>query len=198
MEVIGKSKAHVVVDSCLNESTIYFADHEKILKCNPYCSNVTYLKDHDIFQWVFKVDDPRNNPITAIFFVRQIEDSFSLDDSYGQQFISRVKNPDHLHSTGKRIRYENVVEYPQLESIAQHTFIGKANSEICLFHQKDNRTSVYFDTDIILDFELSWPLNLMPEGVLKFMSEAVMSKIIQQAAESMLCQVQADICCSVR
>ncbi len=36
----------------------------------------------------------------------------------------------------------------------------------------------------------------MPEGVLKFMTEAVMSQIMQQATESMLCQVQSDICCT--
>jgi len=36
----------------------------------------------------------------------------------------------------------------------------------------------------------------MPEGVLKFMTEAIMSKIMQQATESMLCQVQADLCCT--
>jgi hypothetical protein len=56
---------------------------------------------------------------------------------------------------------------------------------------------VHFETDIALDFQLSFPLNLMPEGVLKFMSEAIMSQIMQQATESMLCQVQSDICCFV-
>ncbi|MEI6757733.1 MAG: DUF1997 domain-containing protein [Chlorobium sp.] len=196
MEVIGKSKAHVVLDSCLHDSTIYFADHEKILKCNPYCSNVKYIIDRDIFQWIFQVADPRDNPITAVFFVRQLEDTFSLDDSYGQQFATRIKNPSHLHGTGKRIRWENVLEYPEFEKTSPHTFIGKASSEICLLHQKDNRTSVYFDTDITLDFELSFPLNLMPEGILKFMTEAVMSQIMQQATESMLCQVKSDICCT--
>lgn len=196
MEVIGKSKAHVVLDSCLHESTIYFADHEKLLKCNPYCSNVKYFMDLDIFQWIFQVSDPRNNPITAVFFVRQHEESFSLDDSYGQKVADRVNNRAHLDGKGKRIRWENVHEYPEFEVTSPHTFIGKASSEICLLHQKDNRTSVYFDTDISLDFDLSFPLNLMPEGIIKFMSEAVMSQIMQHATESMLCQVQSDICCS--
>ena len=55
------------------------------------------------------------------------------------------------------------------------------------------RTEVHFETDITLDFELSFPLNLMPEGILKYMTEAIMSKIMQQATESMLCQVQNDL-----
>lgn len=197
MEVVGKSKAHIVLDSCLHESGVYFANHEKLLKSNPYCSNVKYLIDLDIFQWIFQVADPRSNPITAVFFVRQHEESFSLDDSYGQTFAAaRVKNRDHYNGKAKRIRWEAVHDYPAFEKTSPHTFIGKASSEICLLHQHDNKTSVYFDTDICLDFELSFPLNLMPEGILKFMTETIMSQIMQQATESMLCKVQADICCT--
>ncbi len=196
MEVVGKSKAHVVLDSCFHESILYFSDHEKLLKCNPYCSNVKYLKDLDIFQWIFEVADPRNNPITAVFFVRQREEVFSFDDIYGQQLASRVQNRAHLNGTGKRIRWEAVPDHPEIELVSPNSFIGQASSEICLLHQHDGRTSVYFDTDIALDFDLSFPLNLMPEGILRFMTEAVMSQIMQQATESMLCQVQSDICCT--
>lgn len=196
MEVIGKSNAHIILDSCLHESTVYFSDHEKLLKCNPYCTNVRYYRDHDIFQWVFEVNDPRNHPITAVFFVRQHEEIFSLDDSFGKNFVSRLKNEDHFNRSAKRIRWDHVQETPSFETGNPHTFVGKANSEICLLHHKDNRTSVFFDTSITLDFQLTFPLNLMPEGILKFMSEALMSQIMQQATESMLCRVQSDICCS--
>ncbi|NTW69495.1 MAG: DUF1997 domain-containing protein [Chlorobiaceae bacterium] len=196
MEVVGKSNVHIVLDSCLHESTIYFSDHEKLLKCNPYCRNVKYHVDLDIFQWVFQVNDPRNNPITAVFFVRQHEEAFTLDDSNGQKFVSRLKPGMHYDGKGKRIRWEAVVDHPEFDAVDPHTFVGKASSEICLLHHKDNRTSVFFDTDIALDFEISFPLNLMPEGILKFMSDAIMSQIMQQATESMLCQVQSDICCA--
>jgi hypothetical protein len=196
MEVVGKSKAHVVLDSCLHESILYFSDHTKLMNCNPYCSNVKYLIELDMFQWVFQVADPRNNPITAVFFVRQVEEAFSFEDSYGQQLAARVKNMALLNGNGKRIRMEAVHDYPQFDADDPHTFVGKASSEICLLHQHDGRTSVYFDTNIALDFDLSFPLNLMPEGILRFMSEVVMSQIMQQATESMLCQVQSDICCS--
>ena len=199
MEVVGKSNAHIVLDSCLHESSIYFADHEKLIKCNPYCTNVKYFMELDIFQWVFQVADPRNNPIPAVFFVRQQEESFSLDDpgdDYGKNFVAKLKNESHFHAKAKRIRWSPVLEYPEYESESPNTFIGKASSEICLLHQKDDRTSVYFDTDIYLDFNLSFPLNLMPEGILKFMTETIMSQIMQKATESMLCQVKSDICCS--
>ncbi len=195
MEVTGKSKAHVVLDSCFHESGTYFADHEKLIKCNPYCSNVKYFADLNIFQWTLQADDPRKNPITAVFFVRQHEEFFSLDDTYGQAFVAaRVKNRASYNGRGKRIRWEAVHDYPVFDKTSPNTFVGKASSEICLLHQHDDRTSVYFDTDICLDFELSFPLNLMPEGILKFMTETVMSQIMQQATESMLCKVQADIC----
>ncbi len=199
MEVVGKSNAHIVLDSCLHESSIYFADHEKLIKCNPYCTNVKYFMDLNIFQWVFEVADPRSHPITAVFFVRQEEEVFSLDDpqdDYGKNFVAKLKNGSHFHSKAKRIRWSPVHEYPEFESASPHTFIGKASSEICLLHQKDDKTSVFFDTDIFLDFDISFPLNLMPEGILKFMTEAIMSQIMQKATESMLCQVKSDICCS--
>ena len=197
MEVVGKSKAHIVLDSHFHESGIYFADHEKLIMCNPYCSNVKYLKDLGIFQWIFQVADPRSNPIIAVFFVRQHEENFTLDDSYGKAFAeASVKNRAPYNGKGKRIRWEAVQDHPEFEKSSPHTFIGKASSEICLLHQHDDKTSVYFDTDICLDFEISFPLSLMPEGILKFMSEAIMSQIMQQATESMLCKVQADITCT--
>ncbi len=199
MEVVGKSNAHIILDSCMHESSIYFANHEKLIKCNPYCTNVKYFMELDIFQWVFQVADPRSHPITAVFFVRQQEESFSLDDpddTYGQMFSAKLTKGTPFHSKAKRIRWSPVHEYPEFESDTPNTFIGKASSEICLLHQKDDRTSVFFDTDITLDFDLSFPLNLMPEGILKFMSDTIMSQIMQQATESMLCQVKSDICCS--
>ena len=155
--------------------------------------------DLNIFQWVFEVADPRSHPITAVFFVRQEEEVFSLDDpkdDYGKNFVAKLKNGSHFHSKAKRIRWSPVHEYPEFESASPHTFIGKASSEICLLHQKDDKTSVFFDTDIFLDFDISFPLSLMPEGILKFMTEAIMSQIMQKATESMLCQVKSDICCS--
>lgn len=185
----------MVIDSCLHDSTTYFSDHEKLLKCNPYCRDVTYLMELDIFQWIFQVSDPRNNPITAVFFVRQHEEIISPYDSYGQKYVSRLKSGTDLDGKGKRIRWEAVREYPKFDTTDTHTFIGNASSEICLLHQKDNRTAVFFETDIALDFDISFPLNLMPEGILKFMTETIMSQIMQKATESMLCKVQADICC---
>ncbi|TLU82178.1 MAG: DUF1997 domain-containing protein [Chlorobium sp.] len=196
MEVVGKSNAHIVLDSCLHESTVYFSNHERILKCNPYCTNVRYHVDHDVFQWVFEVKDPRDHPITAVFFVKQFEEIFSLDDHQSSILLPKLKNKEHFNSSVKRIRWDHVSDTPEFEIINPHTFVGKANSEIFLLHQKDNRTSVFFDTSITLDFQLTFPLNLMPEGILKYMSEAIMSQIMQQATESMLCRVQSDICCS--
>ena len=121
MQVVGKSKAHIVLDSCFHESGIYFADHEKLIMCNPYCSNVKYLKDLDIFQWIFQVADPRSNPIIAVFFVRQHEENFLLDDSYGKAFAeARVKNRAPYNGKGKRIRWEAVHDHPEFEKSSPH------------------------------------------------------------------------------
>ncbi|AOS84614.1 hypothetical protein BIU88_10995 [Chlorobaculum limnaeum] len=196
MEVTGKSKAAVVLESCLQASTIYFSNHQKILKCNPYCTHVEYLRDLDIFQWTFEVDDPRNNPIIAIFFVKQSQEILPVDSPAFSRCTTRNLHPIDIKQPGKKIRWTTADSVPDLNPVNSHTFIGTTHSEICLFHQSDNKTVVHFETNITLDFQLSFPLNLMPEPVLKIMSNTIMSKIMQQATESMLCQVQADICCS--
>ncbi len=198
MEVTGKSNAIVVLESCLQESTIYFSNHEKILKCNPYCKHVKYLRDLDIFQWTFELDDPRNNPIIAIFFIKQSQEILPVDSPAFSRCTTRNLHPVDIRRPGKKIRWTTADSVPDLSPINNHTFIGTTNSEICLLHQSDNRTAVHFETNISLDFKLSFPLNLMPEPVLKLMSETLMSNIMQQATESMLCQVQADICCSTQ
>jgi hypothetical protein len=196
MEVIGKSKAKAIIESHLNDSVIYFSDHVRILKHNPYCTSVSYLKDHGVYQWVFQVNDPRENPITAVFFVEQNEEHIDLNGNTPAGPLSSEEPLPSGTVSGKCIRWVNSSKVPDVELKEKHTFVGQANTRICLYHLDDQRTEVHFETDITLDFELSFPLNMMPENILKFMTEAIMSKIMQQATESMLCQVQSDICCS--
>lgn len=196
MEVIGRSRAKAVIESHLNDSVVYFSDHVRILKCNPYCSGVSYLKEHGVYQWIFQVNDPRDNPITAVFYVMQNEEHIA---SAGVVPAGPVADAEPLPAgaaSGRCIRWVNAPSVPDLPLHDKNTFVGRANTRICLYHLDDQRTEVHFETDITLDFELSFPLNLMPEGILKYMTEAIMSKIMQQATESMLCQVQADLCCS--
>lgn len=189
MEVVGKSKAKIVIESCLRDSSTYFSDHERIIRCNPYCTHVVHMPEDGMYKWVFQVKDPRNNPIVAVFFVRQIEEDGNFPSPHAGEAPGGM--------TGRCIRWVSAdgpegVEFPENE----HTFVGRTDSRICLYHLAEGRTEVHFETDIIIDFELSFPLNMMPEGILKFMTEAVMSQIMQQATESMLAQVQSDICCS--
>lgn len=196
MEVIGRSKAKAVIESHLSDSVVYFSDHVRILKCNPYCTGVTYLKEYGVYQWVFQVDDPRDNPITAVFYVTQNEET--LDDSRTVPAgpVSAAESLPESAVSARCIRWVNAPETPDVPLDSKNSFVGQANTRICLYHLDDQRTEVHFETDITLDFELSFPLNLMPEGILKFTTEAIMSKIMQQATESMLCQVQSDLCCT--
>ena len=196
MEVVGKSKAQVVLESCLHDSADYFSDHHRILKCNPYCKNIDYHADLGIFQWTFEVEDPRKNPIVAIFFVRQDVEHLPPGSDVLTKCASQHQGNGQEENGGKLIRWISAETVPDISIRSENTFVGAADAEICLVHLPDNKTSVHFETNITLDFKLSFPLNLMPEMVLKFMSETIMSQIMQQATESMLCKVQADICCS--
>ncbi|NTU90905.1 MAG: DUF1997 domain-containing protein [Chlorobiaceae bacterium] len=197
MEVVGKSKAKVVVESCLHESVTYFSDHARILKCNPYCTNVVYHEAHGIYQWIFQVNDPRDNPITAVFFVRQQEVPLGSNGTTPPGPLTSEEPVPQGTVTGKCIRWDSAPMVPDINLPGENPFVGQADTRICLYHLDDGRTEVHFETDITLDFTLTFPLNLMPEGILKFMTEGIMSRIMQQATESMLCQVQSDICCSV-
>lgn len=198
MEVAGKSKAHVVIDSCMHETMVYFSDHHKLLRCNPFCSMVDYDATHDLYKWVFEVADPRENPIVAIFYVRQHEETISLSEGVGAEFAAtRLKERQHFSGEGKRIRWEAVENHPVVDTSRPNTYVGRASSDIFLLYRHDKKTSVFFDTEVAVDFSISFPLNLMPEGILKFMSDTIMSQIMQQATDRMLCQVQSEICCPV-
>ena len=195
MEVVGKSKAHVVLDTCLKESSDYFSDHLRILKCNPYCKNIEYLSERDIYQWTFMADDPRKNPIVALFFVKQDLEHLPPESELLEQYINTGNIQIDKNRGGKLIRWSAAENIPDVEITSENTFIGTAGAEICLLHHTDDKTSVHYDTSITLDFKVPFPLNMMPEMVLKFLTENIMSQIMQQATESMLCKVQSDICC---
>ncbi|UZJ41248.1 hypothetical protein OO006_13040 [Prosthecochloris sp. SCSIO W1101] len=195
MEVIGKSKAHVMLDSCLPESAAYFSDHIRILKCNPYCKNIEYLPERDIYQWTFTANDPRNHPITALFFVKQDLEHLAPESKLLEQYVNSANVVIDKKRGGKLIRWSAAEDIPEVNIAESNTFIGTAGAEICLMHHADHKTSVHYDTSITLDFKVPFPLNMMPEVVLKFLTETVMSQIMQQATESMLCRVQSDICC---
>ena len=195
MEVIGKGKAHVILDSCLEESAEYFSDHLRILKCNPYCKNIEYLAERDIYQWTFMADDPRNNPIIALFFVKQDLEILPPESKLLEQYASAGNVTIDKSRGGNLIRWSAADDIPDLNITNNNTFIGTAGAEICLLHHTDDKTSVHYETSITLDFKVPFPLNMMPEVVLKFMTEAIMSQTMQQATESMLCKVQSDICC---
>ena len=196
MEVIGKSKAHIILDSCLQDSSEYFSDHLRILKCNPYCKNIEYLAERDIYQWTFMADDPRNNPIVALFFVKQDLEFLPPESELLEQHASAGNIPIDKSRGGNLIRWSAADDIPDLNITSENTFIGTAGAEICLLHHEDQKTSVHYETSITLDFKVPFPLNMMPEVVLKFLTETVMSQIMKQATESMLCKVQSDICCT--
>ena len=196
MEVIGKSKAHIILDSCLQDSSEYFSDHLRILKCNPYCKNIEYLTERDIYQWTFMADDPRNNPIVALFFVKQDLEFLPPESELLEQYASAGNIPIDKSRGGNLIRWSAADDIPDLNITSENTFIGTAGAEICLLHHEDQKTSVHYETSITLDFKVPFPLNMMPEVVLKFLTETVMSQIMKQATESMLCKVQSDICCA--
>lgn len=195
MEIIGKSKAHVILDSCMQESTDYFSDHSHILKCNPYCKNIEYLPEKDLYQWTFMADDPRNHPIVALFFVKQETEHLEPGHELVEQCISSINIDIDKERGGKLIRWRSTEDIPDIEITSENTFIGSAGAEICLLHHTECKTSVHYDTSITLDFTIPFPLNMMPEMVLKFLTETLMSQIMKQATESMLCKVQSDICC---
>ena len=196
MEVIGKSKAHIILDSCLQDSSEYFSDHLRILKCNPYCKNIEYLAERDIYQWTFMADDPRNNPIVALFFVKQDLEFLPPESELLEQHASAGNIPIDKSRGGNLIRWSAADDIPDLNITSENTFIGTAGAEICLLHHENQKTSVHYETSITLDFKVPFPLNMMPEVVLKFLTETVMSQIMKQATESMLCKVQSDICCT--
>ncbi len=178
MEVIGKSRGQVVLDSSLDRVYPFFADQKKILSFNPFCKEVSPTELENVYRWDFEITDPQSHPIHLIFFVEQIE------------------HPWHAFSEGQIFwrDYPVIIEGDMPDN---HTFIGRAQGDMLLKPLSAHQTFVDVSMKIHVDFAVPVLLKFFPEPIIKVMSETAMSFGMQHVSRKMLDRIRQEFHCTV-
>ncbi|MDT9545728.1 MAG: hypothetical protein HQ516_02265 [Chlorobium sp.] len=194
MEATGKSKGEWIFPAPFERTVDYLSDQKKILGFNPFCHNVELTDEEDVYRWHFRVTDPQNNPFDVLFYVRQSQellvslpeelralDAEELDDDT----ISR-------HTVGRKIkwhhhRHSNPVDDPQ-----NHIFEGKAFADMVMEAMEPEKTKVHFDLRIDVSFVLYPAFRILPEPIIRAMTNAGMSMIMQTATNKMFHSISKD------
>ena len=193
MDAKGVSKGKWLFHEEFDRTAEYLSDHKKILGFNPFCYSVEDTNIENVYRWHFRVTDPQNNPLEIIFFVEQIDELLvELPEDM------ECTDPDELtdemirlYTVGKRIHWKH---YPVTSRIAdpdKYLFEGKAFGKLEM-HRVENKTRVHFDLKIDVRFVLYPAFRIVPNKILRSMTNSAMSLIMQTATKMMFNGISKD------
>ncbi|MEI8033026.1 MAG: DUF1997 domain-containing protein [Chlorobiaceae bacterium] len=193
MDARGVSKCEWLFHEELERTAEYLSNHKKILGFNPFCHRVEDTNIENVYRWHFRVSDPQNNPLNVIFFVEQIDELL-------------VELPEHIECTdpdlltdemirqytvGKRIRWKHFPVKEKIADPAKYLFEGKAFADLEM-HRVNRKTRVRFDLKIDVRFVLYPAFRIMPNRILRSMTNSAMSLIMQTATNRMFNGISKD------
>jgi hypothetical protein len=194
MEATGKSRGEWIFHGEFDKTVDYLSDHAKILGFNPFCYNVEETSQENIYKWHFRVTDPQNNPFDVIFHVLQTTELL-------------VQLPDHIvctdpeelteemirvYTVGRKIAWRHHPFEQQVDDPEKYVFEGKAFADLVIHPYQPTRTRVNFDLKIDVKFVLYPAFRIIPEQVIRTMTNAGMSFIIQTATNKMFQCISKD------
>lgn len=193
MDARGASKFEWFFHEELDRTAEYLSNHKKILGFNPFCHSVEDTDIENVYRWHFRVSDPQNNPLDVIFFVEQIDELLVALPEHIE-----CTDPDELtdemirqYTVGKKIQWKH---YPVTTHIAdpkKYLFEGKAFANLEM-HRVNNKTKVHFDLKIDVRFVLYPAFRIMPNKILRSMTNSAMSLIMQTATNMMFNGISKD------
>jgi hypothetical protein len=194
MDATGKSRGQWLFQGEFDRTVDYLSDHQKILGFNPFCHNVEELGADKLYKWHFRVTDPQNNPFDVIFHVQQ-EDEILLE--LPEQFAGT--DPDQLSdemirecTVGRKIRWRHVKLDEEVEKPEHYQFEGKATADLLILPFQEQTTKVEFDLTIDVRFVLYPAFRIIPEQIIRSMTNAGMSLIMQTATNRMFQSISKD------
>jgi hypothetical protein len=194
MDATGVSRGEWIFHGEFDRTVAYLSDQKKILGFNPFCHSIEQTGIENVFKWHFRVTDPQNNPFDVLFFVEQTDELL-------------VQLPDHiectdpeelteemisLYTVGKKIGWKHHPHPRQIEDPANYLFEGKAFADMYLHPMVDNRTRVNFDLRIDVRFVLYPAFRIIPEQIIRAMTNAGMSMIMQTSTNRMFHSISKD------
>ncbi|MBN1929524.1 MAG: hypothetical protein JW764_08285 [Chlorobiaceae bacterium] len=194
MDATGKSKGQWVFHGTFDRTVDYLSDHSRILAFNPFCHKVEPLDRDDAYRWHFRVTDPQNNPFDVIFNIQQ-ESELLLELPEEAASIDPAELTDEMisqYTVGRRITWRHL---PASETIAmpeKYLFEGKTTAELLILPLQGERTKVDFDLRIDVRFILYPAFRIIPEQIIRAMTNAGMSLIMQTATNKMFQSISSD------
>lgn len=187
MDARGKSSGQWIFHDRFDRTVDYLSDHPKILGFNPFCYQVMELDRNNTFKWHFRVTDPQNNPFDVIFHVEQIEELLlSLPEQYAS--ITPDKITEEMirdYTVGKKIEWRHYPREGTIEDPENYVFEGKANADMTIHPMQEGTTRVDFDLTVDVRFVLYPAFRIIPEQIIRTMTNAGMSFLMQSATNRM-------------
>lgn len=187
MEIVGMCRGELILGSPMSHVFAYLSDHPKILSFNPFCKRVTPTEREHVYRWDFEVADPQGHPIRLIFFVEQAlrETVEPADIRIGHHVVPQG-------SRGGKIIWRDFPVVIDGKMPDDHTFMGKASGEMDVKGCGESETLVGVRMRIEIEFDIPRLFKLLPEPVLKKISEAAMTLAMQQVSNQMLRNIRRD------
>jgi hypothetical protein len=194
MDATGISRGEWVLDGDFRRAIVYLSDQKRIMRFNPFCHSVELTEVENVYKWHFRVTDPQNNPFDVLFFVEQIEELLlelpenmecSDPDDLTDEMIER-------YTVGKKIHFKHYPVSKSVEDPANYLFAGKVSADMYIHPGAKGKTKVHFDLKVEVTFLLYPAFRIIPVKVLRTMTKAGMSMIIQTASNKMFHSISKD------
>jgi hypothetical protein len=194
MEATGKSRGQWVFHGDFDKTVNYLSDQKRILGFNPFCHSVERLGADNTYRWLFRVTDPQNNPFDVVFNVRQ-EDELLLEIPQDAAGVSVEELTDEMiseYTVGRKITWRHHPVAEDLENPEKYLFEGKASADMLFLPLANEKTKVDFDLKIDVKFVLYPAFRIIPEQIIRAMTNAGMSLIMQTATNKMFQSISND------
>ena len=195
MDATGKSRGQWIFHDEFEKTLNYLTDQKKILGFNPFCHSVEQLDDASAYRWLFRVTDPQKNPFDVIFNVKQENELLLEIPASEAACINVAELTDEMiseYTVGRKITWRHHPVEDSLNDPANYKFEGKASADMLLMPLAGGKTRVDFDLTIDVKFILYPAFRIIPEQLIRMMTNAGMSFIMQTATNKMFQSISDD------
>lgn len=193
VQVTGKSKGEWIFHRDFDKTAEYLTNQKKILGFNPFCHDVEQTDDN-IYKWHFRVTDPQKNPFDIFFFIEEDQELMvALPNEYDEMDPDDIPEDVIRDSTvGRKITWKHYPANKMKDDPGNYTFQGKVYAEMYLYPHKKEQTRVHFDMKVNVGFTLYPAFRIIPEKVIRKMTNAGMSFIMQNSTDRMFRSISKD------
>lgn len=194
MDATGKSRGEWIFSDTFERTLGYLSDQKKIIGLNPFCHNVDLTEEEDVYRWHFRVTDPQQNPFDVVFYVKQTDEVMVALPLELQEIDPEELSDEQIsrHTVGRKILWHHQAPEVPVDDPKNYLFEGKAFAEMLLEPLEEKQTKVHFDLRIDVRFVLYPAFRIIPEQIIRAMTNAGMSMIMQTATNKMFHSISKD------